>query len=60
MPTAVPGVPTEILNPKDTWSDKAGFDKTANHLAEEFVKNFEIFAKETSEAILSAAPKVMA
>jgi len=60
MPTEVPGVPSEILNPKDTWEDKANFDKTANHLAEQFVKNFEIFAKETSEAILSAAPKVMA
>ncbi len=60
MPTEVPGVPSEILNPKDTWEDKANFDKTANHLAEQFVKNFEIFANETSEAILSAAPKVMA
>ncbi len=60
IPTEVPGVPSEILNPKDTWVDKAEFDKTANHLAEQFVKNFEIFADETSDAILSAAPKVMA
>ena len=59
IPTSVPGVPSEILNPKDTWADKAGFDKTANHLAEEFVKNFTIYEAETSEAILSAAPKVM-
>ncbi len=59
IPTEVPGVPSEILNPKDTWADKIEFDKTANHLAEQFVKNFEIFAEETSETILSAAPKVM-
>ena len=60
MPTSVPGVPSEILNPKDTWADKADFDKTANNLADQFVKNFEVFAKESSEAIMSAAPKVMA
>ena len=59
MPTSVPGVPSEILNPRDTWADKAAFDDTANNLAGQFIKNFEIFAKESSEAILSAAPKVM-
>ncbi len=60
IPTACEGVPTEILNPKDTWKDKAAFDETAMNLANQFVKNFEQYEAETSEAIMSAAPKVMA
>lgn len=60
IPTNCEGVPSEILNPKDTWADKNEFDKTANNLAAEFVKNFKQFEEGTSEAILSAAPKVMA
>ncbi|MDG1147029.1 MAG: phosphoenolpyruvate carboxykinase (ATP), partial [Crocinitomicaceae bacterium] len=59
IPTSCPNVPSEILNPKDTWTDKNDFDKTANNLADQFVKNFEAYEDQTSEAILSAAPKVM-
>lgn len=58
IPTSCEGVPTEILNPVDTWADKNAFEETTNNLASQFVKNFEIFAAETSEAILSAAPKL--
>ena len=60
MPTSCEGVPTEILNPRDTWADKTAYDETANNLAGQFVKNFEQFAAETSAEILAAAPKVMA
>lgn len=60
IPTSCEGVPSEILNPKDTWADKAAFDETANSLANKFVSNFEQYQAETSEEILSAAPKVMA
>lgn len=60
VPKSCEGVPSEILNPKDTWADKAAFDETANSLANKFVANFEQYEAETSEAILSAAPKVMA
>lgn len=59
IPTSCPDVPTEILNPKDTWADKTAFDETVNSLAAKFIKNFSKFEAETSEAILSAAPKVM-
>ncbi len=59
IPTSCEGVPDEILNPKDTWTDKAAFDDTANKLAAKFVKNFEQYEAESSEAIKSAAPKVM-
>ena len=59
MPTACEGVPSEILNPRMTWADKAAYDETANNLAAKFVKNFEKFAAETDPTILAAAPKAM-
>lgn len=59
IPTECPEVPSEILNPRSTWSDKGAYDETANNLAAQFVKNFEQYASETSEDILAAAPKVM-
>jgi phosphoenolpyruvate carboxykinase (ATP) len=57
MPTACPNVPVELLNPRNTWSDKSAYDAQANKLANMFVKNFEQFANGVSEEILSAAPK---
>jgi phosphoenolpyruvate carboxykinase (ATP) len=60
MPMTCENVPSEILNPRDTWTDKVAYDETANSLASKFVNNFTKYAAETSEAILSAAPKVMA
>ncbi|MDC3253203.1 phosphoenolpyruvate carboxykinase (ATP) [Crocinitomicaceae bacterium] len=59
IPVSCEGVPSEILNPRDTWDDTSKFDEVANNLANQFVKNFEQYATETSTEILSAAPKVM-
>jgi phosphoenolpyruvate carboxykinase (ATP) len=58
FPKACPGVPTEILNPRGTWSDKAAYDAKANDLASAFVKNFKQYADGSSAEILAAAPKV--
>lgn len=57
MPKEVPGVPSEILNPRNTWEDKELYDKKAAELAELFNKNFEKYASHASDAIKSAAPK---
>ena len=57
IPTSCEGVPSEILNPRATWADKAAYDDTANNLASQFIKNFEQYAAETSSDILAAAPK---
>lgn len=57
MPTTCPNVPVEILNPRNTWSDKALYDTKANDLAGKFVKNFEQYAEGASAEILAAAPK---
>lgn len=59
FPTSCEGVPSELLNPRNTWQDKSAYDKTAANLASKFVKNFEKFAAETSAEILAAAPKVL-
>ncbi len=57
MPNECENVPTEILNPINTWSDKAAYDTKANHLAGEFVKNFAQFESAANAEIMAAAPK---
>ena len=56
--TEVPGVPAEILRPRDSWADKAAYDATAKKLAGLFNKNFETYAAGASDEVLAAAPKV--
>lgn len=57
MPKTCPNVPDELLNPRNTWADKAAYDAQANKLANMFVKNFEQYASGVDNEILSAAPK---
>ncbi len=57
MPLQCPNVPTEVLNPRNTWKDKDAYDQKANHLADAFVKNFENFAAFANEEILAGAPR---
>jgi phosphoenolpyruvate carboxykinase (ATP) len=58
MPTACPGVPAEILDPRSTWADKKAYDEMAASLASWFISNFEKYAGGVSEEILAAAPKL--
>lgn len=58
MPNSCPNVPSKILNPKNTWSDKLAYNKKANILAEAFRKNFNQFAEHANQEILDAAPIV--
>ncbi len=57
MPSTCENVPTEMLNPENTWADKAAYDTKAQKLAEAFNKNFEKYASFANEEILAAAPK---
>lgn len=58
IPKQVPGTPSEILNPRNTWSDKKAYDEKAKYLAALFIKNFEDYASGVSKDILDAAPKI--
>jgi phosphoenolpyruvate carboxykinase (ATP) len=58
IPKECPNVPADILNPRNTWSDKDAYDTTARHLAQQFIKNFDKYAAGVSEEILAAAPKI--
>ena len=57
VPAQVPGVPAEVMRPRDTWSDAAAYDAQAKKLAEMFKKNFEKFGGNVAPAIAGAGPK---
>ena len=56
VPKACPGVPEEILTPKNTWADKEAYDKTARDLAARFRKNFSKY-NNMPEAVVKAGPQ---
>ncbi|GIK64093.1 MAG: phosphoenolpyruvate carboxykinase [ATP] 1 [Chloroflexota bacterium] len=57
IPKSIQGVPSKVLNPRDTWPDPAAYDAKARELAAMFRKNFEKFADRASEAVKNAGPK---
>ncbi|MCK6040319.1 phosphoenolpyruvate carboxykinase (ATP), partial [Klebsiella quasipneumoniae] len=58
VPTSVPNVPQNILDPRNTWTDQEAYDKTAADLAQKFVNNFKKYADFANEQILAGAPTV--
>jgi phosphoenolpyruvate carboxykinase (ATP) len=58
IPKSCPGVPSELLNPRNAWKDKEAYDKQAQNLAEQFAKNIEKF--DVPEEIKSAGPSPVA
>jgi len=58
VPQSCPNVPSEVLNPRSTWSDVKAYDKQAQDLAKAFVENFKKFESQASEDILKGAPKI--
>lgn len=56
VPKQVTNVPEEILQPRNTWSDKEAYLQKARELANLFVKNFDRFGN-VSDEIRNAGPK---
>ncbi|MDE1726249.1 MAG: phosphoenolpyruvate carboxykinase (ATP) [Thaumarchaeota archaeon] len=57
VPAECPGVPSEVLNPRNTWSEKDAYDNSARKLAQMFVENFRKFGN-VSKDIVDAGPKI--
>jgi phosphoenolpyruvate carboxykinase (ATP) len=57
IPLECPGVPAEVLNPRDAWADKNAYDAKRRELAGLFTENFKKFGV-TNPAICEAAPKL--
>ena len=57
VPQSCPGVPAEIMNPRDTWADKAAYDESAKKLAKMFADNFAKKYPNMPKEIAEAGPR---
>jgi phosphoenolpyruvate carboxykinase (ATP) len=55
IPKHCPGVPPQVFNPRNAWSDKAAYDKAAEDLRNRFTKNIENF--DAPAEVRGAGPK---
>ena len=59
VPTALPGVDPNILDPRDTYADKNAWEEKAKDLSGRFIKNFEKFTtNDAGKALVAAGPKL--
>ncbi len=56
VPAECPGVPEEILTPKNTWKNQSEFEKTAYDLASRFNKNFKKYESQSTPEVINAGP----
>lgn len=57
VPVSVAGVDQSILDPRESWADKAEYDATAARLVDLFNDNFAQFADHVDEGVRQSAPK---
>lgn len=56
MPDECENVPSEVLNPRNTWADKEAYDKKAETLATSFKTNFRKYEENANQEILEGGP----
>ncbi len=56
VPEAVPGVPSQVLSPRDTWPDPQAYEEQARKLARMFAQNFQRFAGQVPRGVEHAGP----
>ncbi|MBL0212610.1 MAG: phosphoenolpyruvate carboxykinase (ATP) [Myxococcales bacterium] len=58
VPTSCPEVPPEMLQPRNTWSDKAAYDDKAKKVATLFRENFKKYEAQASAEVRGGGPKL--
>ena len=59
VPTALPGVDTNILDPRNTYADPSVWEEKAKDLSARFIKNFEKYTgNDEGKALVEAGPKL--
>ena len=58
VPVSCPEVPSEVLQPRNTWADQDAYDRQAADLARRVNENFKKYEAGVSEAVRAVAPKV--
>jgi len=58
IPDSCPGVPSELLNPQNTWANAEAYQAQARQLAELFRKNFGKYESGVMPEILAAGPSI--
>ncbi len=57
VPAACPGVPSDVLKPRNTWTKPAEYDAQAAKLAKMFADNFKAFEADVTPDVKAAGPK---
>jgi phosphoenolpyruvate carboxykinase (ATP) len=58
VPVSCPDVPSEFLQPRNTWQDRAAYDTAARKLARMFADNFAEYADGVPDGVRDAGPRV--
>ena len=59
VPTELPGVSTEILDPRDTYANPSEWEEKAKDLAGRFIKNFKKYeTNDAGKALVAAGPQL--
>ena len=56
VPRSCPGVPPEVLRPRDTWRRPSDYDQQAHKLARMFAENFKTFEDDAAPEVKAAGP----